>query len=168
MNVDHCPECGNIRQDGRCGRCEANGFARQRHWRIGDRGGKRPERQQTRWRIQDVIDGTWKNERYRIVVHIDTENGTYRSVHGRHKNTSHIYRFQKESDGVIHFFKDDVSITAFVSDLGFLVMQAGEKKMSFACEFDGDLFLTCPICHGKSPLYYSDCRHCDWEFESYL
>lgn len=167
MNAERCPNCGNLLQDGRCHRCEANSFTRQRRWRKGDRGGKRPERRHTKWRLQDIIDGTWRNERHQITVYIDTEQGTYRSVHGRRQATNHIYRFQKEADDFIHFDKDGLSIKAFVSDMGFLVMQAGDRHMSFAYEFDEALFLTCPICYGKSPIEYMICNHCGWEFEPY-
>ena len=167
MTSDRCPECGNILQDGRCSRCEANSFTRQRRWRTGDRGGKRPERQHIKWQLQDAIDGTWKNARHRVTVHIDTEQGRYRSVHGRYQDTDHAYSFHKESDGFIHFYKDDLPIKAFVSDIGFLVMETGDKQMSFAYEFEEMPFLTCPKCYGKSPIEYFECKHCDWEFEPY-
>ncbi|MCL4263896.1 MAG: hypothetical protein KJ069_11805 [Anaerolineae bacterium] len=168
MSVERCHECGNILQKGSCSRCEANNFARQRRWRRGDRGGKRPERRRAERQLRDALDGTWKNKRKQVTVYIDTEQGTYRSVqHTRGQDTNHTFRFQKESDGTIYFFKGELPIEAFISDLGFLVMRTGEKRMSFAYEFDEVLFLTCPICFGKSPIEYTECKYCDWEFEQY-
>jgi hypothetical protein len=165
MTIDRCPECGNVREGDNCARCAANNFTRQRRWRRGDRGGKRPERLLQQRRFQDTLDGTWKNNRHQIVVQIDTERGLYHSIHGRREPTTHVYRFQKETSGSVHFYKDSLLTTASISDMGFLIMQAGDKRMSFVYENDDDLFRTCPICYGKSGIEHPACVHCNWEFE---
>jgi hypothetical protein len=167
MTLSRCSECGNVLENGRCHRCEANSFTRQRCWRTGDRGGKRPERRHTKWTLQDVIDGTWKNAKHHITIYIDTDEGSYRTVHGNYQDSTHVYRFQNDEEGFIHFHKDFLLIQAFVSDMGFLVMQTADRRMSFAYEFDEALFLTCPICYGKSPIEYPGCKFCDWEFEPF-
>lgn len=110
MMLSCCSECGNVLENGRRLRCEANSFTRQRRWRTGDRGGKRPERCHTKWALQDVIDGTWQNAKYHITVYIDTDQGSYRTVHGNYQDSTHIYHFQSEEDGFIHFHKDDLAI----------------------------------------------------------
>jgi hypothetical protein len=166
MAEDRCPECGNLRVDGDCACCAANRFARQRRWRRGDRGGKRPERRLIQRRFQDTLDGVWKNERHQVAVQIDTEKALYHSAHGRRQTTMHSYRLHKEAKGTVHFYKDSLLIEAQISDIGYLIMQTGGKRMSFAYEFDGELFRTCPICYGKSLVEYLSCTHCHWQFET--
>jgi hypothetical protein len=166
MSADYCPVCGNILLSDRCSRCEANNFTRQRRWRKGDRGGKRPERRQKKRYLRGIIDGVWKNNRHHIIIHIDTEKGVYRSIHGRNRATCHAYQIKEEKQGSIFFYKDELLIEASVSDLGFLIMKAGDKRMSFAYADQEHLYRTCPICYGKSILEHNTCAHCWWEFES--
>ncbi len=115
VSAGNCAECGNLLQNGRCPRCDANRFARARRWRTGDRGGKRPERRFVKREFQDALDGVWKNTRHDITVHIDTEQGIYRSIHGRNRDTTHVYNFQEEANDSIHFYKDTLLIEAIIS-----------------------------------------------------
>ncbi len=162
-----CFSCGNALQNGRCPRCEANALTRQRRWRRGDKGGKRPERQQANRTFQDALDGTWRNSRHDILVHIDIDDGAYYSQHGRKPMTQHRFQMVAEGAERFTFYKDEMLVETAVSDMGFLIMAAQNKKMTFAYEFDAELFRTCPFCYAKSPLHYESCRECWWVFEPY-
>lgn len=111
-----CADCGNQMQDGKCPRCAANAFTMARRWRMGDRNGKRPERRYARRRLQDTIDGIWKNERHKITVHIDTDNGSYRTVHGKYQDSTHRFSIHQEAERLLRFYKDNLLIEAHVSD----------------------------------------------------
>ena len=165
MPEARCAACGNILENGRCTRCEANRFTRQRRWRTGDRGGKRPERRIRRRTLHDVLDGTWRNVTHRLTIHIDTEMGTYRSTHHGRKDTSHAWRFDREGERFISFYKDDMLIKATVTDAGFLVMSARGRDIAFSYVVDDEHYRTCPHCYGKSPIEHMDCRVCGVLFE---
>ncbi|MCP4416325.1 MAG: hypothetical protein GY805_06870, partial [Chloroflexi bacterium] len=149
-SVATCSACGNALQNGRCSRCEANAFTRQRRWRTGDKGGKRPERQHTSRTFQDALDGIWRNSRRDILVHIDIDDGAYCSQHGRKPMTSHRFQMVEEGAEQFTFYKDEMLVETAVSDMGFLIMAAKNKRMAFAYEFDEELFRTCPLCYTKS------------------
>lgn len=163
-----CPECGNLLIDGRCRACDANQVQRQRRWRTGDRGGKRPERQPATRTFPESLDGRWRNSRHHIMLDIDIEAQTYESRHGPRLSTRHTFRLKEEKDHALFFYKDDLLIAAQISDMGFLLLHAADRKMAFAYENDGDLFRTCPLCYGKTPLEHNNCQHCQWEFEPFV
>lgn len=59
-----CSACGNVLANGRCPRCEANAFTRQRRWRTGDRGAngqnasKPAAPSRTRWAVPGATAAT--------------------------------------------------------------------------------------------------------------
>jgi hypothetical protein len=160
-----CPECGNLLRDGRCLQCDANQFGRDKRWRTGDRGGKRPERRQTQRTLLDALDGTWRNAKHHITVYINVEENSYRSVHGRSQDTIFPFRFVNEQDNTIQFYKSDVLIEATVLPSGYLRMSALNKTMTFVYIYDEEMYRTCPCCFGKTPVEYDACGHCHQEFD---
>ena len=162
-----CSACGNVLANGRCPRCEANAFSRQRRWRTGDKGGKRPERQQTSRTFQDALGGSWRNSRYHILVQIDVDAGLYHSQHGQKPMTRHRFQMVENGEERHTFYKDEMLVETAVSDRGFLILSAQGKNMAFAYEFDEELYRTCPHCYAKSPLPDDSCRECAWAFEPF-
>lgn len=165
MADEFCPECGNRIVNGRCSQCDANQFVRARRWRTGDRGGKRPERRQVQRTLLDALDGTWHNAKRLITVHINVEENSYRSTHGRAPEALFPFRFVKEKDRKIHFYKGDVLIEATVLESGYLHMSALNKTMVFVYMYDEEMYRTCHYCFGKTPVDHDVCSHCHQEFD---
>ena len=123
-----CPTCGNLIEGAYCSRCAAIATDHNKHWHVGDHGGKRPERRVLQdlpssapRSLAEALNGTWRSTKRDVTITINTRTRTYRSRHpGKEAETLHRLRLEGESGRTLRIYKDDKAIDAVVDDDGLL------------------------------------------------